>query len=154
MSQHSRRHDPYPWNWELPLGLLAATLLLMTTGVHLGRAIANLLAGGGWQFPARADLFTTVIDVLAGDAAAGLPLATDPVASRAALTVSIVLTELAIVVISVLVLKSVLDRWGPGRMKGMASRAEAEQLLGVTRLRRNSAVIRPDLYRPDRLDED
>ena len=62
----------------------------------------------------------------------------------------IVVTELAIVVISLLVLKIVLDRWGPGRMKGMASRGEAERLLGLTRLRRNSAVIRPDLYRTGR----
>ena len=150
MSQQSRRHDPYPWTWELPFGVLAAALLLMTTGVHVGRAFANLLVGGGWEFPARRDLLASLGDVLAGDAAGGLPLTTGPVASPAALTVSIVLTELAIVVISLLVLKMVLDRWGPGRMKGMATRGEAERLLGVTRLRRNSAVIRPDLYRTDR----
>jgi hypothetical protein len=130
--------------------VLAATLLLMTTGVHLGRAFANLLVGGDWQFPARRDLFTSVSSVLAGDAAAGLPLTTGPVASSAALTVIIVVTELVIGVISLLVLKMVLDRWGPGRMKGMATRGEAERLLGVTRLRRNSAVIRPDLYRTGR----
>jgi hypothetical protein len=150
MSQQSRRHDPYPWTWELPLGVLTATLLLLTTGVHLARAIANLLVGGGWRFPARADLFTSVSDVLAGDASAGLPSTISPVASQDALTVSIGLTELAIVAIILLVLKCVLNWWGPSRMKGMASRAEAEQLLGVTRLRRNSAIIRPDLYRTGR----
>jgi len=37
-------------------------------------------------------------------------------------------------------------RWGPGRMKGMASPGEAEQVLGLTRLRRNAPLIRPDLY--------
>ena len=150
MSQQSRRHDPYPWTWELPLGVTTAVLLLLTVGVHLGRATANVLVGGRWQLPARRDLFTTVGEVLAGDAAAGLPPTTGPVASPGSLTVSIVLTELAIVVVSLLVLKLVLDRWGPARMKGMASRAEAERLLGVTRLRRNSAVIRPDLYRTGR----
>ncbi len=33
-------------------------------------------------------------------------------------------------------------------MKGMASPAEAEAVLGLTRLRRHAAVIRPDLRRP------
>jgi hypothetical protein len=32
-------------------------------------------------------------------------------------------------------------------MNGMATSAEAERLLGVTRLRKNRAIIRPDLYR-------
>ena len=40
-----------------------------------------------------------------------------------------------------------LRRWGPGRMHGMASAAEAEQLLGISRLRRVAPIIRPDLTR-------
>ena len=39
-----------------------------------------------------------------------------------------------------------LDRWGPARLRGMATAAEAEVLLGRTRLRRHAKVIRPDLY--------
>ena len=42
--------------------------------------------------------------------------------------------------------KTGLDRWGPHRVQGMATRAEAEQMLGRTRLRKASAVVRPDLY--------
>jgi len=42
--------------------------------------------------------------------------------------------------------KAALDRWGPGRTHGMASKAEAEQLLGRTRLRRAAEVVRPDLH--------
>ena len=42
--------------------------------------------------------------------------------------------------------KAGLDRWGPGRIQGMATRAEAERLLGRTRLRKVAAVVRPDLY--------
>ena len=37
-------------------------------------------------------------------------------------------------------------RWGPGRLRGMASRTEAASLLGLPRLRRHRAVIRPDLH--------
>ena len=45
MSQRSRRHDPYPWTWEIPLVTVLAILVLIIFGVHLGRAIANVLAG-------------------------------------------------------------------------------------------------------------
>ena len=45
MSQRSRRQDPYPWTWEMPLAVILAVLVLISFGVHLGRAIANVLAG-------------------------------------------------------------------------------------------------------------
>ena len=51
MSQQSRRHDPYPWTWEVPVGVVLVILLVLVCGVHLGRAIANVLAGAGWAFP-------------------------------------------------------------------------------------------------------
>ncbi len=35
-----------------------------------------------------------------------------------------------------------------GHMHGMASRAQAEQLLGLRRIRRVAALVRPDLYGP------
>ena len=38
------------------------------------------------------------------------------------------------------------QRWGPGRMRGMATAAEAEKILGVTRLRKVAGIVRPDLY--------
>jgi hypothetical protein len=47
--------------------------------------------------------------------------------------------------VGVFILKLVLDRWGPGRLRGVASRGEAERLLGVTRLRKVRSVVRPDL---------
>ena len=40
----------------------------------------------------------------------------------------------------------VLQRWGPGRMRGMATSAEAERMLGVTRLRKVAGIVRPDLH--------
>ena len=57
-----------------------------------------------------------------------------------------VATEVMLLAVAVLVLKLVSDRWGPGRLRGMASRGEAERLLGVTRLRKVRAVVRPDLH--------
>ena len=58
----------------------------------------------------------------------------------------VVATEVMLLAVSVLLLKLVVDRWGPGRLRGMASRGEAERLLGVTRLPKARSVVRPDLY--------
>lgn len=150
MTQQLRRHDPYPWTWEIPVGAVMAILLLLTGGVHLGRAVANLFAGAGWHLPARVDLFSSLPGVLSGDAGAGLQVLPGDIASPSGLWVWVALTELIMLTASLVVLRLAVNRWGPGRMKGMASRAEAEQLLGLTRLRKHSAVVRPDLYGKDR----
>ena len=81
MSQRSRRHDPYPWTWEVPLVTVFAILVLIIFGAHLGRAIANVVAGCDWRFPNRVDLFSSLPGVLSGDAAAGLIDLDGPVAS-------------------------------------------------------------------------
>jgi hypothetical protein len=133
--QRSRRRDPYPLTWEVPLALTAAVLLVLAGGVHLGRAVANLLAGAGWALPARAELFTS------------LP---GPGAAPTLVWVCVTVTELALLAATAAAAKAGLDRWGPGRLRGMASRGEAEQLLGLSRLRKAAPVVRPDLYGPGR----
>lgn len=60
------------------------------------------------------------------------------------------MTELVGLVLLGWALKVGLDRWGPRRVRSMATRAQAEQMLGRTRLRKASAVVRPDLYGKDR----
>ena len=76
MSQQSRRHDPYPWTWEIPLGILLVILMVLVCGAHLGRGIANVWAGAGWAFPTRAELFRSLPAVLAGDARPALLVST------------------------------------------------------------------------------
>ena len=146
MSQRSRRHDPYPWTWEIPTCVIAVIMLVMVCGVHLGRGIANVVAGAGWVFPERAELFKRLPAVLQGDAGAGIDGLDGLISSSTALWTFIAATELVLLIACVVLLKMVLARWGPARMRGMASSAEAERLLGVRRLRRVRAVIRPDLY--------
>jgi hypothetical protein len=150
MSQQSRRHDPYPWTWEIPLGVVLVILMLLVCGVHLGRGIANVLAGAGWVFPTRVELFESLPAVLGGDAAAGLNGLNGSVSSPSAVWMWVVATEVMLLAVGALLLKLVLDRWAPGRLRGMASRGEAERLLGVTRLRKVRSVVRPDLYGKDR----
>ena len=144
MLQSDRRKDPYPLTWEIPLGIFVVWAFLALVGVHLGRAFANLTTGRGWTWPDSRRLFTSVPGVLAGDSTAGLssPAGGAPAAGVLGWVIGV---EVLIVVTLTVTAVWVLRRWGPGRMKGMASPAEAEATLGVTRLRRVSAIIRPDL---------
>lgn len=149
MLQADRRRNPYPYTWEIPIGILTGWVLLASLGIHLGRALANATAGAGWTWPAGRGLYTSIPAILAGDPAAGLAVA-GGVASAAALHAWLIATELVILAGYTVVLIWAGRRWGPGRMKGMASPTEAEQVLGLTRLRRNATLIRPDLHPPTR----
>jgi hypothetical protein len=154
MSQQSRRHNPYPWTWELPLGIVLVLLMVLVCGVHLGRGIANVLAGAGWAFPTRVELLRSLPAVLEGDAVAGLAGLNGSLASPSAVWMWVVATEVILLAVAVFVLKLIVDRWGPGRLRGMASRGEAERLLGGTRLRKVRTVVRPDLYGKNQTSED
>jgi hypothetical protein len=144
--QRSRRHDPYPFTWEIPAAIAVSVLLILVLGIHIGRAGANLLAGAGWGWPDRAELFASLPAILGGDGRAGLPHALHGAAGQSALWSSIGAAELLLLILLASALKIGLDRWGPRRVQGMATRAQAEQMLGRTRLRKASAVVRPDLY--------
>jgi hypothetical protein len=145
MSQQARRRDPYPWTWEVPAGVVVMILLVLVCGIHLGRAIANVLAGAGWALPGRIELFRSLPEVLLGDAGAGLT-GLGHLPSPMTLWVWVVATELMLIAVCVFLLKAALARWGPARMRGMATSAGAERLLGLRHLRKVRAVVRPDLY--------
>lgn len=144
--QQDRRANPYPWTWEIPTAVALMVVLVVTLPLHAARTIANVVAGAGWQLPAREELFTSLPGLLDGDAGAGLVGSSGRYASPGALWMWIVLTEVVVLVVVALVLRWALAQWGPGRVQGMATAAESEQLLGISRLRRNAAIIRPDLH--------
>lgn len=147
--QQSRRSNPYPWTWEIPTGIVLAVLLVMSLVTHVARSSANFISGGDWDFTARGDLFTSIPGILGGDATAGLTGPPANYASGQTLAIWIALTELATLAAVVWLLVWGMRRWGPGRVQGMASPGDAEQLLGLSRLRRNAHLIRPDLYPKD-----
>ena len=132
--------------WEVPLAVSVAVVLLLALAAHVGRAVANVLAGHPWQLPPRTGLFTSLPGLLHGDATAGLGNLVGPVAGPHLLWGCIAATEAVVAVAVLWVGKQALDRWGPSRLRGMASVPEVERLLGRGRLRANRAVIRPDLY--------
>ena len=149
--QQARRHDPYPWTWEIPLLVCVLLVLGLAVGVQLGRSLANLLAGAGWTWPVdQATFWRTIPAVAGGDAAVGLRAQTagtaDDLASPGLVWTGIGIVELVMLIGAGWVAVWALRRWGPGRLKGMATRVEAEQMLGLTRLRKVSSIVRPDLY--------
>lgn len=142
--QTSRRSTPYPWTWEIPAAALTTVSVLLVLAVHAGRTLANGTSVGEWAFTPREGLFTSLPDLFAGDARAGLP--PGPAASQGALFAWVALCESATCALLIACTVYLLRRWGPGRVRGMASRAEAEQLLGLRRLRATAPLVRPDLY--------
>jgi hypothetical protein len=158
--QRERRRDPYPWTWEIPVGVTLAIVWVFVIGVQLGRSGANLLADAGWTWPAQdsatntafsspmgSAFWTSLPGVLAGHSDAGLMRPTPRgLAGPGLVWASVALTEVALLGAIVRAVVSVYRRWGPGRMRGMATAAEAERLLGVTRLRTVAGILRPDLY--------
>ncbi|MFC8501016.1 hypothetical protein ACFUC1_01555 [Pedococcus sp. NPDC057267] len=144
--QRARRTNPYPYTWEIPVAAVVAVVLLLVLGVHAGRTVANLLAGGGLTLPSRDTLFTSVPGILGGDAGAGLGRGAAGLAGSTAVRVWVAVVEVLFLILTGWVSKVCLERWGPGRIHGMATRDEAEKLLGRSRLRKVAAVVRPDLY--------
>ena len=148
--QKTRRRDPYPVTWEVPAGIAVAAASVAVLGLHLGRGIANLLAGGWWAFPDRKLLLTSLPGVFGGDAAAGLAPVAGPLASPSLMWTCIIAVETVLFLVALVAVKAVVDRSGPNRTQGLATRTEAERLLGRARLRRHAAIVRPDLYGKDR----
>lgn len=153
--QRERRRDPYPWTWEIPAAVVVGVVLTVAGGIQLARSLANLLAGGGWTWPAAdtevfaapvgSAFWTSLPAIVGGRADAGLRApAPDRVAGSTLLWTVLVLMLAVWLVASVRVGVAVY-RWGPGRVRGMATAAEAETLLGRSRLRKVAAIVRPDL---------
>ncbi|MFK5584362.1 hypothetical protein [Serinicoccus sp. LYQ131] len=143
--QRDRLKNPHPWTYEIPLAIALALVLIAVLGVHTGRAMANLAAGGGWGWPPPTDLFSSVPGLLRGDASAGLMnpgVVAEPAAVRSWVIITSVINVLGALFASVVAYR----RWGPTRLRGMASRAEAAALLGLPGLRTHRALIRPDLH--------
>lgn len=143
----SQHDDGYAWTWEPALGALTTVALLGVLALQAGRSLTLLIAGAGWHWPPSTALVTSSWGILTGDLGAGLT-PTHTVAGSVALTWAVAgaLFIASLTAVTVVALRVMAGR----RFKGMASAAQAEQLLGLGRLRANRAVIRPDLYRKAR----
>lgn len=145
--QQQRRHNPYPTTWEIPAAIALFAVAILLYGIHIGRGVATWFSGHGWVWPSPPALVSAIPGVLAGDAHAGLVGAILPAdAAIPGVVAWVVITES--VLLSLITVASVWCwvRWGPGRMLGMATPSQVENVLGVSRLRKVRHIIRPDLY--------
>lgn len=141
------------------MGVVLVGGFALVAGLQLGRSVANLVAGAGWTWPdPDAGQFTSPIGtafwtslpgVVAGDSSAGLAhqeASNGRLAGPPLTWGCLIATELLVVIALGWLAIFVLQRWAPGRMRGMATSAEAERMLGVTRLRKVAGIVRPDLH--------
>ena len=143
--QHSRRTNPYPMTWEVPVAVTMGVAFLLLLGIQAGRSGANLLSGNGWVFVDRRDLFTSLPGIVGGHADAGLS-GVGMAATPTLMWTCIAATEVSVLAVLIIAGRWAWNRWGPRRMQGMATREEAEATLGRARLRKQAKLIRPDLY--------
>jgi len=140
----SQHEDGYAWTWEPAVGALTTVAILGVMALQAGRSLTLLIAGEGWQWPPSTALVTSCWGILTGNLHAGVT-PTNPVTGSVVLAWALAgaLFIAGLAAATTLALRVVAGR----RFKGMASAGQAEQLLGLGRLRANRAVIRPDLYR-------
>ena len=150
-----RRRDPQPMGqgWEAPVAAIGGVLLGAAFAALAGLGVASALWGGGWVWPHSTDTIQhTLGGLLQGHPGRGLaPTQAPLVAGRSAVYGSVALAELLLIALAITagVLIARYRRPGDAR-SGMASRGEAEQVLGRSRLREAKVIIRPDLYSKQR----
>ena len=140
-----RQPDPLPLTWEVPTGIAAAWLCLAGMTLLLGQAAAGVITGGGWLWPDSPRLLNALGGLLTGHTGIGLTGPADRTPSWLVYTL-IAVAEVALLAVTIWAVARFWSTLGPGRRYGLASRVEAEAVLGVGRLRRVRKIIRPDLY--------
>ena len=135
-----RQPDPLPLTWEVPAGFALTWLCLAGAGLLAGQATAGLLSGRGWRWPDSPHLLPAVGGLLTGHVGVGVP-GTPPAAWLVYLLIGV--CQLLLLAVSVWATVRFWASVGPGRRYGMATRVEAETVLGVGRLRRVRKIIRP-----------
>jgi hypothetical protein len=151
---YQRRRDPQPMSqgWEVAAAVVGGVLIGVGVAALAGLGVACAVWGGGWVWPHHTDTVTHVLGgLMQGHPGRGLPPAQQRlVAEPAAVYGCVILAELALAGLAITggVLIARYRRPGDAR-GGMATRGEAEQVLGIGRLRSARSIIRPDLYGPD-----
>ena len=145
--QVDRRKESIPWTWEPFVGALALYVFVALVAAQTARGMAYLLAGDGFRWPKAEAQVSSTFAVFAGHSATGLLGTSVPVLGSTWLYVCLAIVEFLALSAVTWVGVAMFLRWGPARVLGMATRADAQKLLGLARLRSHSAVIRPDLHR-------
>ena len=151
---NQRRRDPvgYTPGWEVAVAVIAGSLLVIALAALLGLGLAAWVFGGGWVWPHGTSMIGSVLGgLLSGRPGHGLPLIeATRVPAAAAVYPCVVVLELLFIAALAWAAVLIVRRF---RNDGMATRWEAQQALGESRLHEAKAIIRPDLYGRDRVKE-
>jgi hypothetical protein len=150
-SPQQRRRDPQPigQGWEPAVAILAGVVLLLGLAALCGLGTASALLGRGWVWPHGTYTIGHVIrGLLTGHAGNGLdPRQARLVPGPVAVYLCVAACEVAVIAASIAGGVMVTRYRRPGDARGgMATRSEAKQALGMSRLRAAREIIRPDLY--------
>jgi type IV secretion system protein VirD4 len=143
-----QRRDGPPLTWELPAAVTLVWVAVVAVLLPAGRGAASWVCGRGWVWPRTgAGLSASLPGLLSGHPGAGLAApAASALPGAGVVYVVVVAAEVAWLVASLLAVRTWWRTWGPGVRAGLADRGEVEAVLGLSRIRRNAALIRPDLY--------
>ena len=146
-----RRRNPQPigQGWETAVAILGSALLVLGLTALCGLGAASALFGRGWVWPHGTTAMGHVIGgLLAGHPGKGLdPRQARLVAGPVTVYLCIAASELTAIAAAITGAVLVTRYRRPGDARGgMATRGEAEQALGMSRLRAARQIIRPDLY--------
>lgn len=137
----TQHEEGYAWTWEPAAAIALLAIVSAWLSVQAGRSVALFVTGQGWWWPNDQAAFSSTWGIIVGDVYAGLPIngGSGPILAWILALVILAGFGYAIGYITIRIIGSQKD-------KGFASRAHAEELLGITRLRKNRRIIRPDLY--------
>lgn len=150
MSMERDRHDrfrtqPVPLTWEIPALIAAAALVLVALTPLLVQSLVCWTLGGGFVWPR--DLRAALTAIGHGEFGAGLrPRPAHALPPTPVMWVASAAGEVLVLSAGIVLgvrLRSLIGR-SPGH--GLATARQAAEALGCRRLRRDAAVIRPDLY--------
>jgi hypothetical protein len=148
LSQQRRDPQPMTQGWELAVAAIGGVLLALGLAALVGLGAASALFGRGWVWPHGTTVIGRVLaGLLTGKPGQGLePSGLRAVADPAAVYACVAISELTVILASIWagVLLARYRRPGDAR-RGMATRREAEAVLGLSALRAARPIIRPDL---------
>lgn len=151
---NQRRRDPvgYTPGREVAVAVIAGAVLVIALAALLGLGLAALLFGGGWVWPHGTSTIGSVLaGLFSGHPGHGLaPVEASRVPAAAAVYGCVAVFELLFIAALAWAAVLIVRRF---RNDGMATRWEAQQALGESRLHEAKAIIRPDLYGRDRVKE-
>jgi hypothetical protein len=148
---YQRRRDPQPISqgWEVAVVAITSVLVVVALAAVAGLGLASALAGGGWVWPHGNDAIGHVVGgILTGHPGRGLDVRQSRLAASPTFAyIGIAACEIAAIGMSVVVGVVIARYRRPmDARSGMASRGEATQVLGLSRLRSARTIIRPDRY--------